>query len=359
LNDLLRRPLDWSALLALAEEHGVLGLLAALLGTCDGQLVPQEIQQKLQDRLRAQLLFTLSMTAELFRLLEDFAEAGVETLLVKGPVLSMQAFGDPGLRPYVDLDLLVRHSSIQRATELMIAAGYQPDVPMSAIRAGKIPGEYLFTRPDTKLLVELHTERTFRYYPRSLPIEALFERRILVRLDAHDVPALAVEDELVLICIHGAKHFWERLIWIADVAALITRQRNIDWARAALAARDVGAERMLHVGLRLAADVLETPLPVPIAAAVQDDSSAGLLSAQISRWLPFAGYTPPGLLERAGFRLRMRGGIFPGAAYLLRLSLSPTEEDWVEGAEDQRSWLLDALRRPWRLLRKYGGDGKP
>jgi len=39
-----------------------------------------------------------------------------------------------------------------------------------------------------------------------------------------------MEDELVLICIHGAKHFWERLMWIADVAALISRQTAINWS---------------------------------------------------------------------------------------------------------------------------------
>jgi len=45
-----------------------------------------------------------------------------------------------------------------------------------------------------------------------------------------DVSALSVEDELVLICIHGAKHFWERLMWIADVAALISAQTAINWS---------------------------------------------------------------------------------------------------------------------------------
>jgi hypothetical protein len=57
--------------------------------------------------------------------------------------------------------------------------------------------------------------------------------------------------------------------------------------------------------------------------------------------------------------MRMRGGVFSGAAYLFRLSVSPTEEDWVEGAENKRHWFLDALGRPFRLARKYGGDRKP
>jgi hypothetical protein len=358
LNELLRPPPDWSVLLALAEEHGVLSLLAARLRECGDDIVPAEIRQKLQERHRAQLFFTLSLSAELFRLLERFAAAGIETLLVKGPVLSAQAYGDPGLRQYIDLDLLVRQDDILRATELMMGAGYEPDVPLSAIQAGKIPGEYLFTRPNTKLLVELHTEHTFRYFPRPLPLDRFFERQIRVPLDAHEVPALSVEDELVLICIHGAKHFWERLMWIADVAALASRQTCIDWDRAMAAAREVGAARMLCVGLRLAADLLNTPLPEKVAAEVRADAAAGQLAVQIAGWLPAAGYAPPTLFKRARFRMRMRGGLFAGAAYLLRLSLSPTEEDWVEGAEDQRPWILDALQRPFRLLRKYGRTGR-
>src|SRR5207248_8088672 len=43
----------------------------------------------------------------------------------------------------------------------------------------------------------------------ALPIY-FFARKVAVRLDAHEVPAPCVEDELVLICIHGAKHFWEK-----------------------------------------------------------------------------------------------------------------------------------------------------
>jgi len=50
----------------------------------------------------------------------------------------------------------------------------------------------------------------------------------------------------------------------------------------------------------------------------------------------------------------MRGGVITAPAYLLRLSLSPTEEDWTDGAEENSSWIPDALRRPFRLARKYG-----
>jgi hypothetical protein len=50
----------------------------------------------------------------------------------------------------------------------------------------------------------------------------------------------------------------------------------------------------------------------------------------------------------------MRGGGLPGLAYLLCLSLAPTEEDWLAGAEGEKQTALSAIERPLRLARKYG-----
>jgi hypothetical protein len=345
-------------LLELAAEHGVLGHLAARLGKMQGDSLPPETRQALLDGQRAQNFVTLRMTAELFRVLDQFVSAGIGALVVKGPVLAVRAYGDPAMRSYGDLDLLVRQRDIRRATELMMDAGYDAAVPVAAIDAGRIPGQYLFSRPDSKLIIELHNDLTLRYFPRRFPLERLFERQTRMQLDSREVPALSVEDELVLICVHGAKHLWERLMWIADVAALVSRQVNLDWDRAASSAREVGAERMLHVGLRLAATLLKLRLPDHVLEKVKSDKMAANLTGQILNWLPAAGYAPPGLFERAAFRLRMHGGLVSAPAYLVRLSLSPTEEDWKGGPEEKRHWLLDALRRPFRLARKYGRDGK-
>jgi hypothetical protein len=354
----LLRSADGARLLALSEEHGVDSHLAACLRELEGDLVAPGIRQALADRQRAQILFTLRLTAELFRLLESFTSEGISTLVVKGPVLAVQAYGDPAMRTYGDLDLLVRQRDIRRATELMISAGYAPAVPLSAIDAGKIPGQYLFSKAESKLIVELHNDRTLRYFPRPLPIEEFFTRQIRVHFDAHDAPALSVEDQLVLICIHGTKHFWERLMWIADVAALVSRQTGIDWRRVAEVAKTVGAERMLHAGLCLASDLLKLQLPGNVQAAVQADTVAARLAQQCRNWLPAAGNAPLSLLERAAFRLRMRGGLIAAPAYLLRLTFSPTEEDWKDGGKGIAHKFRDVVGRPFRLARKYGGAGK-
>jgi hypothetical protein len=358
LSDLLRRKPDWSLLLPLADEHGVLGLLAKRLHRDEELSVPEEVRQKLREKQRALLLFTLGLTAELFRLLKKFSVAGMEALVVKGPVLSARAYGDSGVRQYEDADLLMRERDVLRFTELMTSEGYEPRIPLRAIAAGKIPGEYLFRWPHTNRRIELHTEQTLRYFPRRLPVEEFFERKTRVSFDAHAVPALSAEDELLLCCIHGAKHFWERLMWVADVAALVSRQEDLDWDRAFLTAREVGAERMLSLGLLLAVEVFQVKLPREVEKVMRSDRGAARIAAAIAVRLPSAGYAPRALLARALFRIRMRGGLLPGVAYLLRLTLSPTEEDWVKDGVEKRAGLFDALRRPPRLLRKYWRGGQ-
>jgi hypothetical protein len=349
---------DFEKLVPLAEDHGVTSLVAAALLLLPESRVPAEIRAELLARQRAQHFVTLRMSAELFRLIDRFSAQNIAALLVKGPALAVQAYGDAAMRNYGDLDFLLHQSDIASATRVMMDAGYEPHVPLSAIAAGKIPGQYMFRQREAQLLVELHNDRTMRYYPRPLRIDELFARKTNVSLDGHEVPAPCVEDHLVLICIHGAKHFWERLQWIADVAALVFRQPSMNWDEAARSAQKVGAETMLHAGLRLASSVFQIALPAAIMERVQGDSSAQKISERALAWLPAAGSVGPNLGERALFRMHMRGSWLAGTSYLLRILMSPTEEDWSSnGGEPHR--LLHALRRPFRLAKKHASGGKP
>ena len=353
LSRLVQHPFRWPDLLQRAEDHGLTLLLAENVKNLDRSLVPPEALVKLQELRRAQAVFALQLTAELFRVLQRFVASGIDVLLTKGPALSVRCYGKPDMRQYGDLDLIVREADIRRATQAMVDLSYEPRIPLSAIDAKKSPGEFVFRKPGTNVLVEFHTERTFRYHPRPLPIEKLFHRRTFIAIDGREVPALSLEDELVLICVHGAKHFWERLMWIADVAALISAKQPPDWVRTIAAAREVGAERILRLGLRLASDELGAELPVQLKASVQSDRTVAKLVAQIKNRLASREPREIGVIERAIFRMRMCGRLFTGAAYLLRLSLSPTEEDWAPGKEGDRPTFMDAVGRPLRLAKKH------
>ncbi len=344
---------DAESLVRLAESHGVLGHLAAALAVVPGLQLAPSFSNLLRARHRAHVISSLAMAAELLRLIELLRQSSIEYVVVKGPVLSLRAYGAPAARQYGDLDLLLRHADIPRTAEILVAAGYDSRSPAEAIRAGKIPGEYHFRHRSSKIILELHTERTLRYFPIPIQIDEYFRRKASLILDGQSVSALSAEDEFILISIHGAIHVWERLMWISDVAAMVHNHPELDWQRIRQAASEVGSERMLCVALRLAERLLRVPVPAKMARKVANDSGCSRLVDEIETWLPFAGAAPPPLLKRAFFRFRMPGRFSVGVAYLTRLSFSPTEDDWSADPQAQRSRLIETLGRPFRLAKKY------
>jgi len=347
--------LNLDSLLALAQAHGVIAQLADYLNAGEPEGFSIDSRESLQHARRAQSVSTMALIAELFRVQEILSDAQVAAAVVKGPVLSVRAFGDSSARHYGDIDFLLRSRDIRHAAEAMAAAGYQPSIAAAAIRAQKTPGQYAFRRAASSPLVEFHTERTLRYFPRPLPIDDFFQRISAISIDGRSVPALALVDEFVLISVHGAKHFWERLMWIADVAAIVHRHPLLDWERVHSSARQTGAERMVRIALLLAERVLHVPVPSAMKSDVASDPACSRVVEKIHSWLPYAGYTPPALAQRALFRLRMRAHLLAGARYLTRLSLLPTEEDWSQQqtSHSAPSSISEALRRPFRLAKKY------
>jgi hypothetical protein len=353
MTGVFRSRLNWEALVALAEDHGVLAHLTVALDAASAT-VSQEIRDRLREAQRVQAIHALRVTAELLQIVSLLKSEGLEIPVMKGPVLSVRAFGDPGRRRYGDLDFLIRHEGVLQVTRLMQKAGYQAVVPPESIEAGKVPGQYLFLRPETRSVIEFHSDRTLRYFPRPLPIDDFYVRRTSIEIDGHPIPALAPEDEFILICIHGTKHFWERLLWIADVAALATKPGALDWSRVQAVGNAVGAQRMVHFSLRLAQRLFSIEVPAEMKAVTEADANLEKWCKRVEEWMPAGGARPPRLATRAAFRIAMNGGGIVGANYLLRLTFSPTEDDWKAGTENRPTGVRDALLRPFRLARKYG-----
>lgn len=345
--------LEPERLITLAQQHGVVAHLFSALAQAGPQHFAAALVGAARSARKEQLHSVMSLTAELFRLQQILIESRIEFLATKGPALACRAYGDMAARCYADLDLLVRHADVLSVTRQLVAAGYVSQTPLSAIENQRVPGEYIFHRAGTQSILELQTQRSFRYFPRPLPIEDFFQRSTTVKVDGRAVPALSAEDEFVLIAVHGAKHFWERLMWIADVAAMIYNCPEVDWKRIKQAAADVGAERMVRVALLLANRVLRAEIPREMEREVEADTACATLVRKIESWLPYGGSEPPALVQRALFRLRIRGELFAGARYLARLSFSTTEEDWSSATGGPGTSLRESLRRPFRLAKKY------
>jgi hypothetical protein len=111
---------------------------------------------------------------------------------------------------------------------------------------------------------------------------------------------------------------------------------------------------MLHVGLILAARVLDATLPEEIAGLVKADRRAEEIAMELERSLLDSGAPTMGAWERFRLRGRLVPGFFAGWRYALRLTMAPAEEDWLTLRLPRPLSPLYILLRPLRLIRKYG-----
>ncbi|HEY5387803.1 MAG TPA: nucleotidyltransferase family protein, partial [Thermoleophilia bacterium] len=117
---------DWDALVDSALRHGLVAQLHAALESAPEltqAVVPGETRAGLASLAGAIAVRSLRMTRQLLLLLERLHAAGIPALAVKGPALSQLAYGEPTLRRFVDLDILVRPSDVCAARAVVEAAG--------------------------------------------------------------------------------------------------------------------------------------------------------------------------------------------------------------------------------------------
>jgi len=358
--EILHAPLNWPALVAFAHEHHVETFLFENLILTGQENVPGPWLERLRDSARKTAALAVLLSSELLRIHEIFEKEGVPLVPYKGPVLSWLAYGALTQRRFTDLDFFVPQKNISRAGALLKSAGFisKIEIPTETVgHPGDIPGQYAFFREATRTQVELHTERTLRYFPVPLNFEEMSRRLIPVELCGRTLRTFSIEDTLVMLCVHGAKHFWDRLLWILDVAQLI-KAHAVDWALLEKLAAKMESTRVVLFGLSLAHELFEAPLPGRLLEEMRRDPAIRKMAGKVYEGYAGVSDSATGVIPRAVFRVRMRDGIGRGLRHTLRLALSPTESD-RENVRLPR-WLspLHMLVRPFRLLREYGSGLK-
>jgi hypothetical protein len=360
LRELLGQPLDWARLVSAADRHGLLPLLCTHLKAHAPDLTPAPWLDFLEQRFRENHGNAMYLAGILVKVLALFESNGISAFPYKGPVLAQELYGNLALRPFGDLDILLRHRDIPRAAGLLAAHGFVPEAG-SAINAGPDPapetldaaGQFGFLADDGAALVELHSEVTLRHFPRAPDPDRFFIRPASVTVAGRPIPTLRPEALLLFLCVHGAKDFWGRLKWICDISEFLRVHRHLDWTDLRAQARSLGCERMLNLGLILARDLLECALPDPLQRACESDAEAGRLAAWLARSL-FDDAAAMTAFERFIFRVRTHPRRWQGVGYALRLTVTPAEEDRALTSLPRALAPAYALLRPFRLLHKYG-----
>ena len=274
---------DVMRLCLLAEQHGVLPSvwtrLEKILKENPACLLGREVNQEkilaglepVRRRLAERAAMAMFLGAETKAVLRRLSDAGTPVIVLKGMDFATRLYAPPSLRPFVDIDLLVRGRDRERVSAAMTAAGYVPRETELKYATGY--AEWTWEHPAMPgAMVELHD---------NLVNSPTLRRGVSVRLE--DLPLGPGADGvfrptpaglLIIAAVHAAaSHSFDKLQHLCDIAQIV-RQRagGIDETELRNCATKTGAEFCLAAGLDLTARTLG------------DSASAELLGRLALRW---------------------------------------------------------------------------
>ncbi len=334
---LLDERIDWARFSRYALRHAIAPRVHLRVEEMDDPRIPSEARDGLAILHHANAVRNLRMAGELQLLITDIESRGVQVASLKGPLLAEEAEGSLALRMISDLDLLVRPHDVPAVRRCLEERDFvlQQELVFA-------PYHDVFSRPSDLARVEIHIRLDVPWLPLPLPLDQILQRLERRRLLGASIPCLPIEENLLFLCYHGAKHRWSRIAWLTDFLGLLERRRTeIDMQHFCARSDAIGMGRALASALRLASDFLDLRPALPAMRAFGSDPRVARFAAE-SMDAAFAekrGPTGDTTPERARTLFVLAAGLLdPGShpkerrasdAALLRMGLHLSDEPTI------------------------------
>jgi hypothetical protein len=319
IEQLVRQPLDWETLLDRSWWHRIRPLTYRHLRAQAAGAVPDHVLLELARHAGELTIRNRRLSQALTDVASMFQGAGLRALVFKGPTLAEDAYGDLCLRECGDLDLLVSGCEFPKIEAMLRSQGFTSWWDRDQANRQVFACE--FQRDDATL--DVHWKLAPDWLNYRVDFERLWTSGLPTSTSGDLFRKLLPEDAVSVLCIHGTKHWWERLRWIADVAELIDSGLIKDWDRVHRSATQSHALRSVQLGVWLAQELLSAKLPADVRQQLERTSRTRRLGNQVRAWLaesPRAGESRR-LRERFLFRMgvceRMRDRVPQIVHYLM------------------------------------------
>ncbi|GAA4125152.1 hypothetical protein GCM10022415_31850 [Knoellia locipacati] len=219
------------------------GLLAAAVG--DGSVVVSaDLAAEVTATWHEQLAASVTVECLVPPVADLLHGAGVDWRLTKGPALAHLDYPDPSLRPFGDVDVLVRPGQWQVALDALAEGGWVRVSPELAPGFDERFGKGATLTNAVGLEVDAHRRLAAGRFGLRLDSEQLFEDVEWLELGGRQVPCLAARDRLLHACFHASLGGARRLRAFRDVAQLLL-MTEADWEGAVTAAERASVQAVV------------------------------------------------------------------------------------------------------------------
>jgi hypothetical protein len=325
-------PSDWERLGKVAQVHGVAPLLYDTLNTTGW---PEQVPGSLRSVLQAAYYRTTARNTVLYQelghILVALQQAEIPVVVLKGAALACTLYPEIGLRPMVDIDVLVRHQDVERAIGCVRHLGYR------SLFSGRYPvGLHVALKEGPyQIVVEFHWTLISSAQNRRTPsVEWFWEQtewwpgwdnwngdsnaaeRIKPSVAVHAPRCLTPVAHLLYLATHlVAQHGGEgaQLLWFYDLHLAVGQWGTaLDWDELLAQAHRLRKESALSTALQITHRYFDTPAIPPQILTAQSRVRPGYLTTPrvAYAWNMLAGLEWP---SHVHFLFSI---VFPSRAYL-------------------------------------------
>lgn len=324
------KPIQWKALFALAEQHGLQPLLYHTLSKIEDR-VPAAEMCSLQQIYQTNLLKSLFLSRELIRIVDHLRSAALDVLPYKGPALAEAVYGDIALRPAGDIDLFIRPSELPRIRGAVRELGYVSHSLLSSVeeRAFLKSGyEWAFDGPAGPNLLEVQWAIQPHFYAVDYNMDGLFSRALKTMVAGHEVNFPSPEDLFIVLSIHAAKHVWGRLIWLCDIARIM-HTSDLNWTWIGSQAVELGVVRILHVTALLANTLVGSSIPTAMEEHLPYDPHAPSLAEEVEKRIISGLASNVQSFDYFRLMVQLRERKSDRVRFITRLAFTPGPSEWA------------------------------
>lgn len=251
--------IDWASVFLLSGDHGTFGLICKNLSSL--KRIPGDVFQRFENAYHNALRRNILNISEHDKIIEGLNDIGIDVISLKGPAASEEIFGDVGVYPAGDIDILVKVKDITATRESLEARGYiLTDKGFDDYREYFLKERYHISLSDGRYTVEPHWNLFFRYF--TTPPEFWWDESIVVDSGGGRYRFLSPEKNVLYNSFRLFSKAFRHLRFLAMVAELVRYYHDeIDWGKMFVYAERYNFERVLRIVLRMSVRLLGAPVP--------------------------------------------------------------------------------------------------
>ena len=290
--DLIGQPLDWSVLVGRARRHGLSPLLHRTLSSLGTEGVPAVHREALAADYYECLAANMNILDLLGSTLCRLQSAGVPVVVLKGAALLESVYGDIGLRPMVDADILVDAKDLGTTVGVLEHLGFAlPPGLLSLEHYRRFHFQIPYHHARRNVVLEIHWDLQEPFATPRPDLRAIRSAAVPATVAGIDTRVMSEDDLIIYLCSHLSRHGYynrfllkrkenaasllleypavNQMIRFCDLWEILRSVSRFSWSDVLVKARAWGLEADTYTTFFLLHALYGTPIAQPLLDAVE------------------------------------------------------------------------------------------